>query len=415
MRVHSGKAHASLILATTLAISACASSPSTTSSEAPTSAAATSTTPASPSSSGAAATTATSGGTQPASHSTQAPPVGLDAYAPQVAADLDPTAAVFDYTKLMPTDPVDIASGQKVAIVVSSLASAQAVQFSNAVKSAAEAGGFKATVYDGKYSPQEQAALIQRAVDDDVAGIVLAGVTPSTVPSPIAAASDAHIPVVNMFGYGDEANGVTDVGTDPKLVGASVGRWLVFVTDQKVKAAIFQLPPGGAASVAINAYQDAMAAAVRLCGACSVVRDTFQVSDALDVGTPRYAAFLNAHPAGSLTHVASGFDSGMISYAKTDQALGRTEISTIGGFAASAAGLAEIKAKSGPAVVPAVPLVFVAYAAIDALARRIKGIEVKNILVDAPLITADTADHYPDGVFTANVDYAQRFTELWKK
>jgi ABC-type sugar transport system substrate-binding protein len=387
--------------AVVLALSACGSSSGSGSSSARTSAS----TP----------TTATADSPAPTQAATgsSSSRTGLDSYAADVAAALDPKSAMFDYSKLMPTAHVQIKPDQSLAIVVASLASAQAVQFSNAAKAAAEAAGFTATVYDGKYSPQDQAAHIQRAVDNHVAGIVLAGITPTTVPSPIAAAAAAKIPVISMFGYGDQGNGVTDIGTDPALAGTSVGKWLVTSANEAAKAAIFQLPPGGAASVAINAYLDAMAKAVQVCGTCAVIRDSFQVSDALEVGTPRYAAFLNAHPAGTITHVASGFDSGMIAYAKADQALGRKEISTVGGFAASAAGVAEIKARTGPVVVPAVPLTFVAYASIDAIARRIAGTDVNNLFVQAPLITAQTADLYPDGVFTSGVDYANLFRTLW--
>ncbi|MGW9027089.1 sugar ABC transporter substrate-binding protein [Streptomyces sp. NPDC055722] len=338
----------------------------------------------------------------------------VEKFSSDVTTSLDPASPQFDYAKYMPTTPVTLRKHARIAVITSSLASAQAVQFADAVKDAAGKVGWTAEAFDGKYSVDVQSSLISQAVQGRVDGIVIAGIAPTTVSSPIAAAAAAHIPVINMFGYGDEDNGVTDIGADPKLVGAEVGKWIVVKSDGAANVAVFELPPGGAASVSINAYQGALAAVVDDCTGCSVIKETVPITDATAPGTPRYVAFLKNHPKGKLDYVAAGFDTGMIAYAKTDQQLGRLEIKTIGGLAASEAGVAEIVNQTGPVVVPAVPLGFVALATVDAIARRNAGQEVERILLPAPLINAANASKFPKGVFTPATDYAAAFAALWK-
>lgn len=333
----------------------------------------------------------------------------------EVTGSLNPDSAQFDYKKYLPTTPVAIKKNARLAVIVSSLASPQAVQFANAVKSAASKVGWAATAFDGQYSPNVESSLISQAVQSKVDGIVIAGVSPSTVSSPIAQARTAHIPVVNMFGYGDGTNGVVDIGSDPKLVGDEVGKWIVVDSGGSAKVAVFELPAGGAASVSIDAYQDSLAAAVGACSACSTLKQIAPITDATAPGTPAYVQFLKNHPEGQLNYIAAGFDTGMINYAKTDQQLGRSEIKTVGGLAGSAAGVAEIMAKSGPVVVPSVPLGFVALACIDAVARGEAGQTASSILLPAPLITSSNASMFPQGVFTPKVDYTAAFAALWKK
>jgi ribose transport system substrate-binding protein len=332
----------------------------------------------------------------------------------EVKADVDPSSKAFDYASFVPTATVSPKKGATLAIILSSLSSPQAVQFADAVKDAAAKIGWTSQAFDGQYSVNVESGLISQAVQDKVDGIVLAGIAPSTVPSPIAAAAAAKIPVINMFGYGDKDNGVTDIGTDPVAVGDEVGKWITVDSSGKAQVAVFNLPAGGAASVAINAYQDRLASVVSACGGCKVIKDTFQITDATAAGTPRYVAFLKSHPQGQVDYVAAGFDTGMIAYAKSDQQVGRTEIKTVGGFAASEAGVAEIAAKSGPVVAPAVPLGFVALATIDAIARRMNGMTVSNILIPAPLVTSANASSFPKGVFSSGTDYATAFAALWK-
>jgi ABC-type sugar transport system substrate-binding protein len=344
---------------------------------------------------------------------TTAGSVSLGQLATETKQYLDPASSSFDYSSFIPTTSVAVKPGTRIAIVVSSLASPQAVQFANAIKAAAADAKWTADVYGGNYSVNDESALISQAVQQKYNGIVLAGISPSTVPSPIAAAQAAGIPIVNMFGYGDTNNGVTDVGTDPVRAGEEVGKWIIVDSAGKAKVAVFTLPPGGAASVVINAYQNSLADALSQCSGCQLIKDTLDVTDATAPGTPRYIAFLNSHPKGSVGYVASGFETGMINYAKADQQLGRTEIKTVGGVASSDAGVAAIIAKTGPVVAPSVPLTFISLCIIDTLARRIAGQTVHSILVPAPLITAANASQFPNGVFTPATDYTRAFQKLW--
>jgi ABC-type sugar transport system substrate-binding protein len=340
--------------------------------------------------------------------------VTVEKFKADVATSLDPNSPAFDYTKFVPTTPVTPKPGAKIAVITSSLASPQAVQFADAVNQAAAELDWSTQAFDGKYNVDTQSGLISQAVQNKVDGIVIAGISPSTVASPIEAAKAAGIPVINMFGYGDTDNGVTDVGTDPELVGAEIGKWIVVDSEGAGDVAVFELPPGGAASVSINAFQDKLAETVKQCSGCSLTTETVPIADATAPGTPRYVAFLKDHPQGDVDYVAAGFDSGMIGYAKTGQQLGRTEIKTVGGLAASEAGVAEIVAKSGPVVVPAVPLGFVALATVDAIARRLAGQTVEHTLLPAPLITADNAESFPKGVFTPSTDFTAAYKALWK-
>jgi ABC-type sugar transport system substrate-binding protein len=161
-----------------------------------------------------------------------------------VATLTDPSSDRFDYKSYIPTSSVTPKAGAKIAVIAAALASPVVTQYSNDVIDAAKVAGYNPVAFDGKFQVETQSALVQQAVQQKYDGIVLVGIVPDTIVTPLAAAKAANIPVVSFDGYGDGANGVTDIGIDPAAAGVAIANWIIADSDGKAKVLAATFPPG---------------------------------------------------------------------------------------------------------------------------------------------------------------------------
>lgn len=332
------------------------------------------------------------------------------------AAFSDAGNEVFDYSAYIPTEAVEPRDGARLAIVAGSLAVPAISELADGVADLAGTLGWEADEFDGQFAVTTQSQLIQQAVELGYDGIVLVAVSPASVPAPVAAAKERGIPVISYSGFGDEpASGVTDVGFDPEIIGQAIGAWVVADSEGLAKVAVFTAPDGPTQSILINATQRAIIEQIERCETCEVLTEEVPISDFSEPGTPFYVAYLGNHPAGSLTHVAGGYDSSMIALSRANVEVGRVEIAAIGGAAGvSAQGLEQITSGAA-AVAPLTPNGFIDHLVIDTMIRRINGQEVDNVSIPIPIVTADTAAQFAGDPpsFEPGVDYETAFAELW--
>jgi ribose transport system substrate-binding protein len=339
-----------------------------------------------------------------------------DAKAP-VQLLTDPASSLFDYSKYIPTEKVKTTAGSNVAVIAAALSSPVVKQYANTVIAAAKLAGYETEEFDGKFQVETQSSLIQQAVQQKYDGIVLVGIVPDTVVSPLAAAKAAGIPVLSYDGYGDTDNGVTDIGIDPAAAGVAIANWIIADSDGKAKVLAVTFPSGvsGGAKSITQVGQDGLIATLKKCPGCTVETEDIALSDVVAPGSPVYVNTLRKHAKGTLDYVASGCDTCMVVMAQINTQLGRTELKVTGGIAVGPTGLGEIVSGDNNAVVaPVQPDQLIGFLVIDALARRLDGQSVDNMSkLPEPLVSAENASEFPGAAFVPTEDYESYFKSLW--
>jgi ABC-type sugar transport system substrate-binding protein len=337
-----------------------------------------------------------------------------------VAKLIDPNSDLFDYKPFIPTEPVTVKAGARIAVVGAGLSSPVVKQYVESVTAAANLAGFTADEFDGKFEVAVQSSLIERAIQQKYDGIVLVGITPDTVVTPLAGAKAANIPVISYDGYGDadSDNGVTDIGIDPAAAGVAVANWIIADSDGKAKVLAVTFPPGvsGGAKSITQAGQEALIATLQKCSGCTVKSEDIALTDVFAPGSPVYVNTLRKYTKGSIDYVAGGCDTCMVVFSQVNTSLGRTELKVTGGIAVGGTGLGEIASGDNNSVVaPVQPDKLIGLLAIDALARRLDGQTVESMsTLPEPLLTKDNVSQFEGATFNPAEDYAALFQALWK-
>jgi ribose transport system substrate-binding protein len=328
----------------------------------------------------------------------------------------DPNSSLFDYTSVVPTASVPVKKGAKIAIIGATLASPVVKQYCDTVAAAAQLAGLQSSEFDGKFDVGTEAGLVQQAIQQKYDAIVLVGVVPDTIATPIASAKAAGIPVIQYDGYGDTDNGVTDVGIDPVEAGRAVGQWIIADSNGKAKvlAVTFNSGATGGKKSNTQVAQEALISTVEACGGCSVKTKDMTIADMVAPGTPQYVATLRSSPKGSIDYVASGCDTCMVNLGKANTQLGRTEIKVTGGFAVGAAALEKIRTGTDNSMVaPVNPGELIGLLCVDTVLRRLAGQQVNTIAVNAPLVVKENVNDFANATFAPPKDYKAVFAKLW--
>jgi ABC-type sugar transport system substrate-binding protein len=327
----------------------------------------------------------------------------------------NPASPLFDYKKAIPTIKVAPKKGERIAVVTAALSSPVVKQYADSVVAAADLAGYQATEFDGKFDVSTMASLVQQAVQQKYNGIVLVGVVPDTVSSPLAAAKSAGIPVVAYDGYGDSGNGVTDVGVDPIALGTAVAQWIIADSGGKAKvlAVTFSSGASGGPKSITNVAQQQLVATLKQCSGCTVhVADT-TIADVVAPGSPQYVATLRTYPKGSIGYVASGCDSCMTNFGMVDTQLGETGLKVAGAVSTSVRGISEIESgTNGAMVAPVNPAGFIGLMTIDTMARRLAGMTVNPVRLICPLAVQSNAKDFPTASFETT-SYTKVLAALW--
>ena len=315
-----------------------------------------------------------------------------------------------------PTDPVDPGT-HDVAVVTAGLASSGPARVAEElVKAFAAAGWTAPDAYDGKFTPTEQDALIQKAVQDEADVIFLVAITPNAVASGVAAAQTANIPIICILCGPEVPEGTVSVEADAVAAGEGQAKYAVLNSEPDATIFVYQNTEFASSTV-----QSASAAAKvkELCPGCTVETPSLLLADARTAGAPIWTSLLGDRAEGELDWVILPFDSPSAALAQTAQQLGRSDFGIIGFGALSPfvdmVGAGEpVTARASLAI--ATP--YYAWAAVDQAARVLAGQETwDSAAMPIGLITTENFASYEPGqpYVYPSFDYETEFPELWGK
>jgi ABC-type sugar transport system substrate-binding protein len=314
-----------------------------------------------------------------------------------------------------PTEPYKPGTG-KVAIISCGQAGINCKIMSEQAEKAAKAIGWTpGPIFDGALNTTKQAGFIQQAVQEGYEGIILVAV--ENVGSSVQIAAEHNIPVVCMLCVPDpegEKNGELYIRTgDGSEEGGYIGEWITTQTTPTANIVLYEDP----AFAVIKTRLDSETAAIeKYCPECTVTREQIPTAEIEKPGPPIFTAALAKYPAGELEVVSSGSTAYSIPMAKTAIQQGRTEI-VFGANDCSPEAIELIKEGGVDFATTSAPFPFMAWAAMDQVARAKAGVEQWNAEeVPARLVTKNNADKFANGYFEPEgFNFEEMFEETWEK
>ncbi|MTD12530.1 substrate-binding domain-containing protein [Nakamurella sp. YIM 132087] len=286
-----------------------------------------------------------------------------------------------------------------------------------AATEAVEELGWTPVFYDGTQSQSGWIAGMSSLINQDVDGIIKFVQPDSFMPNSMEDAKAAGIPVV----CGVCGNYAEDPVASPSLANTDVD----YAEQGKVLADWVIAAGNGTSKVSV--MDNKLATPVRLrtegfvgemgtCSTCTVLDNTEIAQDAtiLDRIRSNVAAKLAQYPEGDINYIESPTDAYFEAIAPPIESSGRTDVKLVA-YDASAAGLDSLRQADGilEATVDT-PLQWLAYAAVDQMARQLSDQPVtKDVSIPFRLITRDNVpagDEPPTGF-----DHKAYYAGLWGK
>lgn len=334
------------------------------------------------------------------------------------AGDLDAQLAALLETQVelpMVSDPVDPGT-HTVAIVSSGLASTGPALVVTNIEEALGVIGWETTgeAWDGEFTPTDQAAGIERAVQDDAEAIFLVSITPAAVSAAVQAATDAGIPMICILCGPGLPEGMVGIGYEPVKAGDAQAIYAVANSEEDATIVVFQNTEFEASRAQM---EQAAAKAAELCPTCTIETPSLLLGEARELNAPVFTSLLDDHPEGELDFVLMPFDTPAAALANTAAQLGREDFGIIGFGALSP--FIDMVGTGEPATAVADILIstpFYGWIAVDQAAR---------VLADVPTwdtenfpVAIGTQDNFgelePGLPFVLPVDdYEAQFAELW--
>lgn len=315
-----------------------------------------------------------------------------------------------------PDTPVDPGT-HTAAVVTAGLASSGPAKVASELVRAFDAIGWTAgDAGDGKFTPTEQATLIQKAVEDQVDVIFLVAITPDAVAAGISAAQDADIPIICILCGPNVPEGVTSVEADAQAAGEGQAEYAVANSDPDATIIVYQNTEFASSTVQSAA---AAAKAKELCPGCNVETPSLLLADARTAGAPIWTSLLGDKADGDLDWVILPFDSPSAALAQTAQQLGRSDFGIIG-YGALSPYVDMVGAGDPPTAKASLTIAtpYYAWAAVDQAARVLAGQPTwDSSAMPIGLITKDNFSTYEAGLpyVYPKFDYETEFPKLWGK
>jgi ABC-type sugar transport system substrate-binding protein len=335
------------------------------------------------------------------------------------ADDLDSqVAALMQTTAELPiaTESVDPGT-HNIAVVTAGLASSGPATVATNIAEALKVIGWTAgDPGDGKFTPTEQAALIEKAVQDKVDAIILVAITPAAVSASVEAATTAGIPMVCVLCGPGLPDGMVGISYEPKAAGEAQAMYVAANSAADATNVVFQNTEFEASN------QQAQAAAAKLkelCPGCTIETPSLLLGEAREPNAPIFTSLLNDHPEGKLGFVIMPFDTPAGALANTASQLGRTDFGIVGYGGLSP--YFDMIGAGEPPVAKADILIstpYYAWAAVDQAARLLAGVDTwKADAMPVGLATAENVGDLEPGLpfLMPNSDYTAAFAALWGK
>jgi ABC-type sugar transport system substrate-binding protein len=246
-------------------------------------------------------------------------------------------------------------------------------------------------VLNGQDSPQAEAAIMERAVQQKQNGVVLVGVDVNTIPqaTQAAVAAGVHISCVVCTSGAKWKGKVIDVTPDWTKAG-ELAAWYI-LSQEGDKAKIVQFYDSEFAAVTLRA-QGVENVIKANCPSCSLSTLKVTISELVQPGPPPYTSLLTTHPKGDVTDTIAQADAFALSNSKTDASEGRNEIA-MGGWDGDKANLvAMVTGKPRIDWSVAHPYDYEAWAAADVIGRLKAGAPLPAGLQEMPLTLVTKAN-----------------------
>jgi ABC-type sugar transport system substrate-binding protein len=273
---------------------------------------------------------------------------------------------------------------------------------------------------DGQFSPQIEAGFIDRAVQDNLDGVILISVNVNTLKASVerAVAAGLRITCVVCVSGPEWKGKVIDIGPDYAQQG-EMAAWAIMAVrggDAKVATFVDQqfVPP----QVYGKALGDTLA---QNCPTCTFDPINFSGANAAKPGPPEWSGYLASHPVGTVTDVVGEYDALSLSVSKTNANAGRTEIG-VGGYNGDEPNLAAM-ISGDPRIdfTVAYGYTYFSWTAADVLGRWKAGLPIPEGLDQQPnqLVEKDNAAELLKGnpapsVFPAPAgDWQGDYKKLW--
>ncbi|MGK5112477.1 sugar ABC transporter substrate-binding protein [Geodermatophilus sp. CPCC 205506] len=321
-----------------------------------------------------------------------------------------------------PTEAFDPGTGRAEVIGCGFAAPVCAEQSGYAVDALQAMGWQTGPPVDGEFSPQVWSSFVDRAVQDDLDGIIIVSIDVGTIKASVDRALAAELPIVCVMctpteGYADEVLYVT---TDWANQG-EIAAWQVMADagDQASVVTFFD-----------RAFQSSVLRAQGLeqtlkehCPGCTYEAVDFPSSSNGKPGPPEYTAFLASHPEGTVTHAIGHFDGMALALSRTNVQSGRDDI-LVSGYDGSPEFVAALVSQNPPVhSTVAEAYTYASWSGADLLGRVAAGVPVWEGYDNLPntLITESNAESFLGGnpspsTFPApEGDWQSEFRKLWGK
>jgi ribose transport system substrate-binding protein len=298
-----------------------------------------------------------------------------------------------------PTTAFNPGTGKAGVMACGFVAAVCAEQANFAVQALTAMGWDAGTAFDGAFSPQVYGGFVDRAVQDDLNGIVLISIDVSTIKASIDRAIAAKLPIMCVMcttGPDYLGKGVTDVTVDWKQQGVMAGWKVLSDNGDQAKVATFA---DAQFQSSVQRSEGLEATLKDNCPTCTFQMVPFAAADAAKPGPPQLTSLLASNPEGTITNVVGHYDGVGIPMAKTVVQTGRNEIK-VGGYDGQADALAALVSQDPPYdFTVAEPYTYAGWAAADLLGRTKAGVPLwaDANLLPSTLITAKNAQKFLDG------------------
>jgi ribose transport system substrate-binding protein len=344
------------------------------------------------------------------------------------AADQATLDAVYKGTLSSPdTTPRPAVKGKTIVIISSGQSSISSSIPVNAAKEAAQALGWKVTVYDAQLNPANDPNLVSQALASGADGIVLDAIDCSFVKSQLEQAQAKHVFVVPIYAYdcndpfagkggkplfsaytnyGPEAN--KNLGAFAEKYGFAQGQAAIAATGGKAKVIFFNDEEATVLHYTGKGFKDA----INQCSGCKIVADVeFKGLDLGPTLQQRAASVLLQHPEANV--VKSPFTAAtLLSIAPAVQQSGRASKLYVMGGEGFQPELDLIRSHQGVNAVMISPSDWTGWAAIDTLNSLFRGEKPAYSGLGWQLVDA-THNLPASGPWVSPIDFKAIYKKAW--
>jgi ABC-type sugar transport system substrate-binding protein len=294
------------------------------------------------------------------------------------------------------------------------------VEMGNEAAKAAKAAGWEPTEpLDGKATPSVQSGLINQLVAEKVGGIVLVAIQPENVAAAIKGATEAGIPVADLYTPRDkDSGGVTLVNQDGVETGEFLAHYIAAEANPEGPTKVEVVGDDPAFKVVTERVEGIEAGLEKYCPECELHITPLSASEQAKPGPPAFSALLASNPPGTLEWVIGGpSDSFAEPMMATAEQQGRTEIKMLG--TDSSPKVLENLAEGGITQADTFSAYrYAGWAGVDEVIRQAVGLKPWNAeklpyaYITKENVNEATAD-LPQWYTPPSFDYEAMFKKLW--